>query len=506
MSRVIHKGPPLLAGIPARLAVTVALVYALHFTTNVARETYLAVSLAEQFSIRVDRFVGVHPDIFEMPGRGAFINNNPGASMLAAIPLLAARPALALLFHLKPSLVAPKPPTAYDDPRPNRTRFMNEMRARGLDVRLALSAIVAQMGINVPLGALAAVVLFFYLRRRLADERSALWLTLLFAFGTPMFFRSAFLNQNLLLAYATFFAFLILTWPSGAGRAQGLGRRQLTSAGLLLGFGVLCDYSALPVLLAFGAWVTFAALTQKGLQDAVAGAATLAAGAALPIAVLWLYQYAAFGHPFLPAQVYMPPTDLSGDGWNGVHLPRADLLWLNLLSPRFGLFVFCPMLVAAFAAPRYSRSTGGLPGAELLLIYGASTALYLFSSGISYAALQFNTGIRYLMPAVPLLFLALVPVLVNSPRWVAWLLAAPTVVVSFAVSMTRENVPVALMRLATFGPELPWYTVLQKTRFVYAPALPTAGVPLALLAAAGVALWLLWRSKPLGAARMRRPA
>ena len=37
-----------------RLALTVWLVYVLHFSSNVVRETYLAVTLAERFSIRVD--------------------------------------------------------------------------------------------------------------------------------------------------------------------------------------------------------------------------------------------------------------------------------------------------------------------------------------------------------------------------------------------------------------------------------------------------------------------
>src|SRR5262245_46658306 len=53
--------------VPVRLALTVALVYALHFTTNVVRETYLAVAIAEDGSIRVDRFLGLHPDLFEIP-------------------------------------------------------------------------------------------------------------------------------------------------------------------------------------------------------------------------------------------------------------------------------------------------------------------------------------------------------------------------------------------------------------------------------------------------------
>lgn len=61
-----------------RLFVTVWVVCALHATTNVVRETYLALALGEDFSIRVDKYIGLHDDLFEMPGRGAYINSNPG--------------------------------------------------------------------------------------------------------------------------------------------------------------------------------------------------------------------------------------------------------------------------------------------------------------------------------------------------------------------------------------------------------------------------------------------
>ena len=70
--------------------------------------------------------------------------------------------------------------------------------------------------------------------------------------------------------------------------------------------------------------------------------------------------------------------------------------------------------------------------------------------------------------------------------------------------MARESVPVSLLRIATHGPELPWYTALVKTRFVYLPALPTTGVPLGLLLVTAAGLWLLWRPA-LRRARVRLP-
>ncbi|HEX6065412.1 MAG TPA: hypothetical protein VFZ04_14375, partial [Longimicrobiales bacterium] len=108
-----------------RLFFTVWLIYTFHFASDVVRETYLAITLAEDASIRVDEYMGLHPDLFQLEGRGAFINNNPGASIMGAVPYAIARPAFELLYRWKPGLIAPKPDATYDDPRPNRNKFFD---------------------------------------------------------------------------------------------------------------------------------------------------------------------------------------------------------------------------------------------------------------------------------------------------------------------------------------------------------------------------------------------
>lgn len=483
-----------------RLFLTVCLVYTLHFATNVVRETYLAIALGENASVRVDEYMGLHPDLFQIEGRGAFINNNPGASMLAAMPYAVARPFIDGLLKLRPELARPKPPSTYDDPRPNRTSFFNEARARGLDVKLGLAAAVTHVGLMVPLGGLAAVVMFQLLRTRLGDSRTALWLALLYAFGTPIFFRSAFLNQNAILAHAVLFAFVAL-------------HRSPALAGSLLGIGLVCDYSAAPLLLVFGAWVLAEEWKAGGVGSAFHAGLRFAGGAAVPVAVLLIYQFVAFGNPFLPAQAYMPATRLSVSGWHGFTLPLPALLWGNLFDLRYGLFAFCPMLVAALAAPfirreRVRRSGGQevgrssgrthdlmVSGAELWLIFLATGALYLFSSSVQFALLQWNTGVRYMVPAIPLLFLALVPVLLKLPAWARWTLILPTVAVSWSVAMVREDVPTSLLHVFLRGFELPWLTVLEKTASAYLPFLEQGSSPIAIFLFAGVALWLIWRGE-----------
>jgi hypothetical protein len=338
----------------ARIVLTVWLVYALHATTNVVRETYLSVAIGDRLSLRVDEYLGLHPDLFEIPGRGAYINNNPGASFLGAIPYAAARPALAALFAVRPGLIAPKPPAAYDDPRPNRSRFMNEARARGVDVKLALAAIITQVGLMAPLGALAALLLFAYLRERGHAPSRAAGLALLYAFATPIFFRSGFLNQNAILAHCTLAAWVLMVGLRPRAPGVPVPPWHLWLAGLVLGYGLLSDYSAAPLLLVFGIWSLVSARS-RGWMAMVRSGALFSLGAAVPMVGLLAYQWAAFGSPWFPAQRYMPATRYSVIGWNGFFVPTRELLIGNLFDPRYGLFAFCPLLLAAFASPFVRR-------------------------------------------------------------------------------------------------------------------------------------------------------
>lgn len=478
-------------GIGWRLAATVAVVYTLHFATNVVRETYPAVTLGDHFSFQVDEYLGLHPDLFQIEGRGAYINNNPGASIMGAVPYTLARPVIALVFRVRPGLAEPKPPAIYDDPRPNRTRFMNEARARGVDIKLGLAAASMHVGLMVPLAIIATLVMFRLLSARLADRKVALWLALLYAFGTPIFFRSGFLNQNAILAHCVLFAYVALT---GWGRTPTQPTpARFAAAGLFLGLGLLNDYSAGPVVLVFGIWTLVLGWQADRVRGSLAAGTKLLAGAAGPLLVLWGYQWAAFGNPFLPAQTYMPSTSLSHDGWHGFVLPQPDLLWNNLFSWQFGLFAFCPLLLLAFAAPFIDRNRVGPTKQELALLLAAAGALYLFASSVAFARLQWNTGVRYLVPAVPLLFIALVPVLLAMPRWLVAVAVLPTVAISWSLAMVRESVPISLAHVFLGGFELPWLTVLGKMASGYAPALRNGTSPMAFFVLAGVVLWVVWR-------------
>ena len=477
-----------------RLLLTVWLVYAVFATTNVVRETYLAIALGTNATVRVDPYLGLHSDLFEIPGRGAFINSNPGASILGAVPYaVLVRPAIALAVRLKPEIAEPKPPASYDDPRPNRTKFMNAARARGLDVVLGLAALGTGVTLMAPLGAMAAVLMLMFLRERVGDPRRALALALIFAFGTPTLFRAAFLNQNAIVAHLVFGAWILKIGLSPRPPAASPGTRAMLGIGLLLGFAIVCDYSAIPFAMVFGCWILVDAWRRGGAGVALRDGAIYAAGAALSLSILLAYQWVAFGHPIWPAQRYMPPTEYSVRGWFGFTAPTAELLWGNLFDLRYGLFAFCPLLLSALVAP-FVRKTGDwtLSRGELAWIGVGLAGLLVFSSANQFGNLQWNTGVRYMVPAVPLLFLASVPVLLALPRAARWVLVGVSVATTFAVSMTREDVPTAFRLVLADGPTLPVLIVLRKMASGYELPLPAATFWL-VAAAIGVALFLIWR-------------
>lgn len=477
----------------ARLFLTCWVVYSLHFATNVVREHYPAFSLAERGTLRVDPYMGLHPDLFEIEGRGAFINNNPGASMLAAIPYALTRP---LVDGVVARVAAARAERGaelssdYADHRPNRREFFRKVREQGLDVRFGLACGLIQVLFTAPLSALSVVVMNAVLRRTGFPVRAALGLSLVYAFGTPLFFRSGYLNHNLLVAHFALFAFALLYRPGGIHREPG----RLVAAGLCLGTCILCDYSGIVPVLAIGIWSLSKLSAEAGPRAGVRRELAIAGAAALPVAALLAYQGWAFGNPFLPAQRYMPATPYSVHGWNGLNWPAPDLLASNLLDPAYGILAFGPILALGLAAPLLARRGAcRLGNAELGLCLGLFAGIWVFTSMNEFARLQWNTGFRMLAPAVPFLFLASACVLERLPRAVAWALGALAILQGWCLAMVREDVPTSLGAVLRDGPQLPWLTVLWKMGDQYLAVLEQTG-PQAwpLFALTALVLLVLW--------------
>ncbi len=481
-----------LRGLTLRLFATCWVVYVLHFATNSVRELFPAITLGESLRVDVSEYVGLHPDIFELAGRGAFINNNPGASMLGAIPYVVARPLIDRIVESVQQARAAglEPDRDYQSIYPMAREFYREARARGLDVKLGMAAAVTQSLLMAPVSALSAVVMFRILLTRLDSSRRALLFALLYAFATPILYRTAQLNHNVMVAHFAFFAFALLWRPWDDPTCPR--RPSYLLAGVLAGWAIVLDYSGVLVpaalgLYAFARRASLPATIRRRTDFVLYGL-----GVAASVAVLVGYQWIAFGSPIYPAQHYMPPTPLSAYGYNGLGWPQADLLWDTAFGTRFGLFAFAPLLLLAISPRAWLDSRVRLVGPrEAWLCGGLSLSLFLFAAGNEFGRLQFNSGVRYVVPAVPFLFLIAAGQLRQLPVWAAGFIGVIATYWSLCLAMYRNveegaGVFESLIHISTEGPRLPWLTTIEGLGYIsHFWILPV-------LVLTGVVLWGIW--------------
>jgi hypothetical protein len=480
-------------GIALRLFLTAWIIYGLHFATNTVREIYPALSLGDHLSFDVSEYAGLHPDIFELPGRGTFINNNPGASMLGAIPYALARPIIDPVVGYVQRLRAASdaPPPEYDSIYPMAQEFYRQAYARGLDVKFGLAAGVMQALLMAPLSGLSVVVMYAVLLALTRSRRAAAWLAVLYGFATPVFYRTGQLNHNLLEAHAAFFAFALLWRPWEAPPRPKAW--HFTLAGLLSGWAVVLDYSGLIVLAGVSVYALFCWRRLPHERRTWGALAGFAGGAAASLGVLLAYQWAAFGHPLYPAQHYMPATTYSGYGYQGMSLPQPDLLWLNAFGARYGLFVSAPLLLLALYVPGWlRRGTRLLGSAETWFVVWYTVAFFLFTAANQFSRMQFNSGIRHVVPVVPFVFLLAATVLRRLPAWLAVAIGLAGTYWSWCLAMYRDveqgiGVWDSVYHISTAGPQLPWLRTLAGLGMQ--PAWLSAW---AVLLGGAVLVWSLW--------------
>lgn len=493
-----------------RLFFTAWIVFVVHFATDFVREHYLVLSIVDDHSFRLDPYADLHVDIFwnpdSAPVQGAHHGANPGVSMLAAAPYFLLKPAVDAVVarSLAARQAAPDSTVTYNDPRWRRVEFYKKVRQRGLDIRFGLIGAITQSLFQAPMSALSVVVLFSLLVTLGLPRGPAGLLSLLYAFGTPVFLRTGYLNQNLGLGLLTFFGF-VLVWSPGE-TARWSARTRYLVAGILGGLAFLYDYSGAVAagLLGLYAWV-------RASEDGRWGAGFrqslwYALGCVPGILLLWWYQYESFGSFIRPPQAWMPPVEWVDIGYQGVGGFSVELFKMLLLDSRFGLFVTCPLFLLALAAPFVvRRGRSWLPVREMWFCLGMSLAFVLFFSIVQYTRLQWVTGIRYLAAIFPFLFLPAAAVLMRLPRLLAWGLVFLSVAINWSLAMVRSQGTVVenVKHVVLEGLQLPWLTVIGKTANQYAPWLRGVS-PTFIFLATALVIYLIWRVrdpwKPLSGA------
>jgi hypothetical protein len=400
-------------------------VFSVFWIPYLLREHFPAMTLVEQGTLNVERYLGWTDDIFQGPKGGAFINNNPGASLTGAIPLLLLKPFLAKVDSWNQR--QPRPRTLTPDEGEVFGRAVRE----GRGVYFLLIVFLTTTGVMAP----ATAGMLAYLCRRLVEAgvsgASAALTAILCGIGTPLLFRASGLNHNLLVADAGFTALLALWDPND----RPLTFQSTLVAGLLCGYALLCDYSGIVTAMICVLYV----LQRSSKQNRMRSFGGFALGTIPGTAILLIYQAWAFGVFFHPSQQYMPATAQTVHGYRGFDWPSPALAWALLVDPQFGLFAYCPAIVLAFAAPFLKQVRYKMPRREtrLLLVYFG--LLLLFCAANRYSWLQPLTGFRYLVPAAPGLALLAIQAAQALPRPVRRITACLSCVQMLVVTAAHEN-------------------------------------------------------------------
>jgi hypothetical protein len=423
---VSHKdSAPVLGSGALRVFLTCWLVYLFFWTPYLVREHFLTLALVEDGSFNVERYATWTGDIFRGPRGGAYINNNPGASLAAAAPLALFRPLLTRVDRWNRQHPGPALP---DD---------GELFWRALrEGRAVYFMLVEFLTVALLMAPATAGTMAFLCARLVAGgipAAKAQAASLLCGLATPVLYRTAYLNHNLLMANAGLTALLLLWKP----QPRRFSLWQPAMAGLLAGFAVLCDFSGLVVVAVAGLYALAQAMDQPAGRWRTLTA--YSAGVLPGIAALMLYQAYAFGSFYKPSQQFMTPTAPTVHGFRGIDWPSLQLMWANFVDPRFGLFAYCPVLLLAFAAPFLKRVRYRMPPREMWILLLYFVLFVLFCAANQYSWLQPLTGFRYLVPVVPALALLAFYVAQALPRVARWLLGAIACGQSFVLAAGHEN-------------------------------------------------------------------
>jgi hypothetical protein len=204
----------------------------------------------------------------------------------------------------------------------------------------------------------------------------------------------------------------------------------------------------------------------------------------------------------------MPPVDWIEIGYQGVGGPEWRLFTMLLFDSRFGLFTSCPLLLLSLGGVVTAiRRPTWLPRREALFLFAFSLAFLVFFSAVQYTQLQWVTGIRYVIPVLPALFLLSFVWLLRFPPWLRFGIAVLAFAQALAMSMARATeISDSFARVFLGGFQLPWMNVLSMMAPQYFPFMAQRSSPVPLLLLCGALVYGLWRYPEPESLRKAAPA
>jgi hypothetical protein len=403
-------------------------------------------ALVEQGTTRIDAYVANTGDYAEYHGH-TYTDKPPGLS-LVGVPVYA----VALPLIDRPAVAARLQKLA------GGGALRDTLNPQGSGInRDKLRHFVAQVlltGVTVAIPAAALGALLYLTLGVLGFGRGpSLLVTLGYGLATPALAYGGNYYSHQFVAALLFGAFALLLRaghkPPTTGRTalhplpavhlrSPIGTARALLLGLLCGFAVISEYPAALIVAAIGLWA-LARLTWRDLAIA-------AAGGALPLLLMAVYDLQAFG-------TIWPVGYAHSALWQGQHhtgfmsitYPRAEALWGLLFSPFRGLFVRAPWLLLAVPGFVLWFRSGARRGAFWAVLAAVAGLTLFYGSSIMWWG-GFGVGPRYLVPMLPFLALAAafgVRVLWGRPagRLIACGLVAASGLLVWAETLAGQSFP-----------------------------------------------------------------
>jgi hypothetical protein len=345
---------------------------------NNSTRMFVAIALVEHHRAEIDDYRDLTIDKAEFGGH-VYLDKAPGMTLLAL-------PAAAIAGQI--SIKPPLPPTVWDKP------FEQWMTVR---LRLAVALVSAL------LTALAAVALYDLALRTSGSADGALFASLAFAFGTPIWGWSTTLFGHAPVADLFVIAVWAL-WRGGEERAT----RFAAIAGAALGLAVLIEFQAVLAGSVIALWGAFRLRKPRPL------AAAALAGAAILLIPLIAYNMLAFGTPFRLG--YQGVNGFPGmhEGLFGLTSPKFAVLSEIIVGLRRGILWVAPVLILTpFGLWQLGKRHRGL---AVTLASGAAVVL-LVNAAYVYWDGGHSTGPRHSVPAIGLLAIGLATFWANRVYW-----------------------------------------------------------------------------------------
>ncbi|MGH7778384.1 MAG: PA14 domain-containing protein [Candidatus Binataceae bacterium] len=363
-------------------------------------------SILERHSLAIDNFAGYNTaDIINFGGH-IFSVKAPGTSIVAMLPWGLAR------LWLLPLL----------------------SNHEGLYWALTTYlAIVLSIGLLI---SILCVVMFRFARHLGASEGRGAALALILGLGTLAFPYATEMTGEPFAAAFSFIAFyLIATFDNDPRWSRAFW------AGLLAGVAVLNDYPTFLIAAALGFYMLYR-VRRAGCIACFAG------GAAIAAALMFGYNWGAFGHPLffsyeafkLPGNTQFPEQ---AKGFVGLTYPKLRILWNILIDPQRGLFFCDPILILSIAGIGYFFRRRALR-AEWIVTIVAIAGMILFNASYGESIVSWGggtaTGPRQIVAAIPFMVLTLA-FLPRSLNWLLGALAAVSVFIMLMATATNPHFP-----------------------------------------------------------------